>query len=406
MSCSFRKMLIPLMLAASFAFLPLRADAAQAEPGGIYCFSPADFSEPGEALTGVCITSLPVPSQGKVMLGSRIIRTGDVLTASQLEQMVFVPVSFREDTFAQVGYLPIFDSGIRDEAVVMLSIRGKENLPPTAEDAAVETYKNLPAEGLLKVSDPEGAPLVFSVKRKPRRGSVIIREDGSFLYTPSKNKVGTDSFTYVAADPAGNLSREVTVTIRILKPSDSLQYSDTVGLSCRFEAEWLRNTGIFSGEQVSGQLCFSPTEGVSRGQFLVMLMDTLGLPVDHSVKESPFADEAAAWLVPYLSAGLRAGIVQGFPCDGGIEFRPEQFITGQEAAVMLHNALDFSVPAAIESDGSIAAWAREASAALSGEGIVLPQGAALVTRSDAAKVLYRISKLQEQTPLLSSFFGS
>ena len=83
---------------------------------------------------------------------------------------------------------------------------------------------------------------------------MTIREDGSFLYTPKKNKVGTDSFTYTATDPAGKVSREATVTIQILKPTDNKQYADTTGTTCRFTAEWLRNTGLFVGEQIDGQL--------------------------------------------------------------------------------------------------------------------------------------------------------
>ena len=67
------------------------------------------------------------------------------------------------------------------------------------------------------------------------------RPDGSFIYTPKKNKVGVDSFTYTATDASGKVSREATVTIQILKPTDARQYTDTVGLDCRFEAEWLKN---------------------------------------------------------------------------------------------------------------------------------------------------------------------
>lgn len=73
---------------------------------------------------------------------------------------------------------------------------------------------------------------------------------GGFTYTPKKNKVGVDSFTYTATDPAGNVSREATVTIQILK--SSAEYTDTETASYRFEAEWLRNTGIFQGESLAG----------------------------------------------------------------------------------------------------------------------------------------------------------
>ena len=37
--------------------------------------------------------------------------------------------------------------------------------------------------------------------------------------------MGVDSFVYTAADPAGKTSREATVTITILKPTEAAQYT-------------------------------------------------------------------------------------------------------------------------------------------------------------------------------------
>lgn len=398
---------LPFRMAAALlcALLPaVHASAAQVDAREAYCFSCADFSGEASGLAGVCITGLPEEASGTVRVGNRIIRSGDVLTAQQLEQMVFSPAGAEADATAVVSYLPIFSDHIAGESAVTISIRGKADDAPVAEDSAIETYKNLPNEGLLKVSDPEGAELVFTVTRQPKRGQIIIRADGSYLYTPDKNKVGTDSFTFTATDPAGNVSREATVTIRILKPADNLQYADTAGLSCRFSAEWMRNTGIFSGETVSGQLCFSPEESVTRGQFLAMLMETLELPVDRSATETGFTDDAPDWLKPYLAAAMRSGLITGYPCDGGVEFRPGTPITGQEAAVMLQSVLDFAVPTAVEDTGAIAAWAVESVAALSTGGLELPEGETVLTRADAAELLYSVSKLQQASPTLSAVF--
>ena len=46
---------------------------------------------------------------------------------------------------------------------------------------------------------------------------VTVAEDGSsqFVYTPYENKTGKDSFTYVAVDPAGNVSPEPTRLLSI-----------------------------------------------------------------------------------------------------------------------------------------------------------------------------------------------
>ncbi len=312
------------------------AAAAQVESGTVYCFSPADF-DPEENLTGICITDLP-KAEGILTLGNRILQPGDILTAEQVSQMTFQPLGTETDRETAVGYLPIYENHVAEETTLTLSILGREDKAPVAEDQAAETYKNLPLTGKLKVTDPEGKPLTYTVIRQPRRGTLEIKEDGSFTYTPRKNKVGVDSFVYTAADPAGKVSREATVTVTILKPSDAAQYQDTVGQDCRFAAEWMRHTGIFAGENLAEQSCFGPEKEVTRGEFVTMLVKTLDIPVDEGLVYTGYTDEVPVWLQPYLAAAVRSGLTAGLP-------HPEVFdasavITTAEAAVMVANALD------------------------------------------------------------------
>ena len=377
--------------------LSLPALAAEVESGETYCFAGSDFAVTGEVLSGVCITGLPDGDAGCVKLGSRIIRAGDILTAEQLAQMTFCPVRSETDAQATVEYLPIYADRVAPESVMVISIRGKEDKAPVAEDSELETYKNLPNEGQLRASDPEDEPLTFTLTRQPRRGEVILRPDGSFLYTPKNNKVGTDSFTYTATDPAGNVSREATVTVQILKPADARQYADTSGNDCRFAAEWMRNTGIFAGETVSGQLCFSAEEEVTRGEFLAMLMQTLELPIDRTAVYTGFVDEAEDWLKPYLAAALRSGIIQGYSSEEGAVFCPDQVITGSEAAMMICNALDLAAPTGAELDESLPVWEAQAQAAASASGLELGSGP--VDRGNAAQALYLVSKLAQDREL-------
>ena len=152
----------------------LAAGAVEVDSGSTYCFGTADFSQ--EALTGICLTDLP--AKGRLMLGSRILQPGDILTADQVAQMTFAPVRSESDTAAEVAYLPIFADRVAQEAVMTISIRGKEDKAPVAEDMALETYKNLPNSAKLKVFDPEGETMTFAVTRQPRRGTVTIAEDG------------------------------------------------------------------------------------------------------------------------------------------------------------------------------------------------------------------------------------
>ena len=351
-----------------FGLLPLTAGAAEVESGGIYCFGAGDFSD--ESLTGVCIMELPEEALGAVMLGQRVIRTGDILSAEQLDQLTFQPARRESDASARISYLPVFSDRVGEPAQMTISIRGRENQPPVAEDFAAETYKNLSVDGRLKVKDPEGETMTFDLVRGPKRGQVELREDGTFTYTPKKNKVGIDSFVYTATDASGKVSRETTVTITIVKPADAVQYTDTVGMDCRFAAEWMKNTGIFVGEILDGNACFQPDREVSRGQFLAMLVRTLEIPLESGT--AAWAQEAPAWLRPYLAAAVRSGII----ADLAGEY--DQPVSVDEAENMIRSLLDLDVETAL----------------ITGEDAAL-------TRGEAAKLLYQTAQLAREAPGLA-----
>lgn len=379
--------------------LPLGANAAQVECDAVYCFAASDFSAE-ENLTGICITGLPDASAGTVMLGQRVLQPGDILTAQQVSQMQFQPLRREQDVQATMTYLPIYADRVEAAAAMSIAVIGKVDQAPVAEDSAMETYQNLPNEALLKVKDPEGKALTYTVTRQPKRGDVIIREDGSFHYTPKKNKVGIDSFTYTATDPSGNVSREATVTVTILKPSDKNQYTDTAGESCRFAAEWMKNTGIFVSEAIGGNRCFRPDQNVSRGEFLTMLVSVLELELDTEVSYTGFDGDTPDWLKPYLAAAMRSGFVAGLPDGEALD--ASAAISGAEAAVMVHNALDLSGQSEAEdvistNEGSTPEWAAESLRILAEYGITL-DAEKMLTRGDAAQVIYQVSLLAPDAP--------
>lgn len=381
------------LLAALCCVFPLAGpvSALEVDSDSVYCFSPEDFS-PEEAISGICITDLP-EGKGSVMLGTRILRAGDILTADQVSRMTFAPIRSESDSSIQVGYLPIYPDRVAENVTMTIGIREKEDLAPVAEDSAVETYKNIPARGNLKATDPEGQPMTYTVTRAPRRGNVTIREDGSFTYTPRKNKIGVDSFRFTAADPAGNVSREATVTITVLKPTEAAQYTDTLGDDCQFAAEWMKNTGIFIGETLSGNPCFSPDKPVTRGEFVTMLVKALDIPTDEDLCYTGYTDEIPQWLQPYLAAAMRSGLTAGLPEQE--VFGADTVITGGEASVMLCNALKLSVQTPEQQpDAAEPVWAQEALSTLSSHGITL-NGDSPVTRGIAAQVLYLASRMNQ-----------
>ena len=361
----FRRIFTIALAVLCFCGLVLPAVAAEVESGSVYCFSAADFSE-SEDLAGICITRLP--DCGTTMLGSRVLYPGDILTAEQMARMTFSPAETETDLEAQLEYLPVFGGHAEESAVMTLSIRGREDKAPVAEDSTAETYKNLEITGKLKVTDPEGQPMTYTVVRPPKRGSVVIAQDGIFTYTPKNNKVGVDSFTYTATDPAGKISREATVTVTILKPTDATQYTDTIGMDCRFSAEWMKNSGIFVGENVSGNPCFNPEKSVTRGEFVTMLVKALDIPVEREITYTGYTDEIPKWLQPYLAAAVRSGLTADL--ENQDTFVADTPITTAEAAVLVQNALD----------SAESVFAEE------------PAEDTILTRAAAANILYRTAR--------------
>lgn len=400
----FRFRIVCLLLAmASLLVFGGTALAAEVDCDSAYCFSAGDLAENTE-LAGVCITQLPEAKTGTVMLGSRVVQPGDILTAQQVEMLTFHPVRTEQDQDAVLTYLPIYDDRVEAQTTFTLSIKGKEDKAPVAEDSAIETYKNLPNEGKLSVSDPEGEMLKYTLMRQPKRGTVQIREDGTFVYTPKKNKVGVDSFTYTATDPAGKVSREATVTVQILKPADARQYTDTVGQSCRFAAEWMRNTGLFVGERIGGQDCFQPEKTVSQGEFVAMLVKALEIPMEESAV-SAVPEDVPQWLKPYYAAALRSGLTAGLESEDS-SFAADMPITGAQVAVMLQNALDLDISREVleqtqsvnaQQEQTVPAWAEVSLTAMAENGINLDANAPL-TRGQLAQVMYQVADLALDAP--------
>ena len=398
----YAKTIICLMAAVlAVGLMHPKAQAAQVDSDQVYCFSTEDFSQQ-EQLTGICILGLPDASTGTVMLGSRVVRSGDILTAAQIDQMTFAPIQTEADATATVTFLPIYENRVERSETMTISVRGKKDQSPVAEDSMVETYKNLPNGGKLKVSDPEGMALQITITRQPKRGTLQVEEDGSFTYTPKKNKVGVDSFTYTATDPAGNVSREATVTIRVLKPAVATQYADTEGTQHRFAAEWMKNTGLFIGEQVGEDLCFNAEQTVSRGQFLAMMLQTLEIPVDSQQTFTGYVDHIPQWLKPYLAAALRCGLTAGLPSSETGIFGAQEPVTGGEAAVLLQNALELGVQTSSVDEQMEDAWAQAAVAAMNENGIALTSDQ-ILTRADVAMILYQVSTMCQEAPGLSLY---
>jgi VCBS repeat-containing protein len=373
--------------AAILAAAALLAVPAHAADAAVRCLSHADFSG-AVSLDGIVVTA--VPGDAALTYGTRVLRAGDILPAAALDGLT---LSGAADGDADISYLPVSGGVVGTQTTLSLHLGSSKNEAPTATDQQFETYKNIPLTESLTASDPENGTLTYAVVTEPKHGTVTLSDDGTFTYTPKKNKVGKDSFTYTATDDQGQAA-QATVSITIQKPADKATFTDMAGDPDQFVAMWLKEQGVYGGETLAGNLYFNPDETVTRGEFLVMVMDLLDISPETDELVSGFADESdtPSWMRPYIVSALRSGIVAGVHSADGLVFRPTAELTHAEAAVMVNNILGLEGDSAVSvfaADDDVPTWARSAVEALSQADILSTGGDTTpMTRRECARLLY------------------
>lgn len=375
--------------------------------GSTLQFSAQEFSalNADDSLSAITITALPDRSCGVLSIGSQPVDKNTVIRLSALDGLRFQAMNAPTAEQTTFSFVPTFSSGGQGDAVTFhIHLLKEHNQAPIAENMSLSTYKNIPVTGFFQAVDAEGDPLTFQITHSPARGSVTAAEDGTnrFVYTPYENKVGKDSFTYVAVDSAGNLSNPAKVSVRIEKAATTVTYADMGANAAHKAAVRLAEEGLFVGESVNGNYFFSPETPVSRSQFLSMAMSVAGLDPLAQVTMTGFADDTAipTWAKGYVSSALKAGVISGTrDNEGRIVFSPHAPITRAEATVILNDLLGVSdVSVQTWSALGVTAdtkehWALQAVANLTGAG-VLPDGHttlemldAGLTRADVAEML-------------------
>ena len=274
---------------------------------------------------------------------------------------------------------------------------------PVAEAFTLITYRDVAVTANFSATDPQGDPVTFRVTKEPARGRIDFASEGSaaFTYVPYEGKTGKDSFTFVAEDPSGNVSRPVTVKVRIVKPRTAVTYADLTGHPAQTAAIALAERGLFVGERLGETWFFRPDAEVTRVEFLALAMDAVGHDDRPEVERTGFADDdaVAAWARPYVAGALRTGAVQGRATGpAGAEFAPAATITRAEAVVLLDRLLPADpVPCGAPEDGPDApVWARQSAVDLTEAGVLWPGEdlSAGLTRADAATLLLRALEAQ------------
>ena len=267
---------------------------------------------------------------------------------------------------------------------------------PIAQELSIKTYRNVPYRAQFLATDSEGDAVTFTVETAPKRGSVTVNGD-VFTYTPADGKTGKDTFTYVATDANGIASAPATVSVMVEKTKSGVAYQDTQDCGAAAAAQYLAETGVFTGPCMGGNYYFEPERTVSRSEFLAMTMELAQMPAS-AVTMTGFSDDEAipTWAKAYAAAGLADGIVQGVSTDEGAAFHADAPVTFNEAASILDRVLavgDVDIATWYADREAVPSWAAQAVGNMEAVSVLAAGSfgsdtlSQSVTRADAAQML-------------------
>lgn len=366
--------------------------------GTVSAISKDDIDESfGKEVGSICVTGLPDGTSGTLTLGGNSVAVGQTIMRQDFDKLRFV---------ANSNYLGsadfVFESDSNETLNVFMSIFDGTNFPPETGVSDFETAKNVALIKRFSAADPEGDKMYFEISDFPKNGSVTLRQDeGMFVYNPSSNYVGKDSFSFVARDEYGNISEPAVVNVKVSKPRAEIFFDDMKGHWAHNSAIKMASTGLMLGENKDGKLCFNPNDAMTRGDFLALCLIMTGheknVPL---VTKTSFADDS---MIPfniksYAQYAYDLGIISGYSnSDGSVNFESTGAVTKAEAAVIVNKLLSLpetgeGVPA-YKDAAAIPAWAGSAISKLAANGILngSPDGEIgadrILTRAEGAEMI-------------------
>ena len=353
-------------------------------------------------IDSVTVTKAPAISEGELRVGNTVVNSGQTISAASLSLMTYVPSS--QSTRSSFRF-SVNESGY--DMPCQLYLLNEVNSAPTLSQVSenylqVSTHRNVTLYGTLPCHDPEGDTTFIEIVSYPTSGSLILTDKftGEYTYAPNTGYAGKDSFTYVARDLYGNYSASQTVSLKVTRPSVSVSLDDMRGSPAYNAALTMLEEGIMSGTQVGSDTYFHPDKTVSRGEFIVMTMQAVGIKDVTSVSQTPFADDESIpdSMKGYVSAAYRLGYINGIETEQGLCFEANRSITRAEVAVILGNILNVSTPTVLptfKDSADIPAWATASLYSLNSIGVMNTVSGNVsplndLTRADAAVILSNV----------------
>jgi uncharacterized delta-60 repeat protein len=152
---------------------------------------------------------------------------------------------------------------------------GSQAPPPGASFAVDDSYRTMQQRQLIVgrpgvlANDllPNNRPLSAQLVNPPLNGTLDLRQDGSFVYTPRGNFIGSDRFSYQASDTLG-AKQSAVVKISVAPPGNTQPVASSVGYDMLQDAPLevaapgvLTNGGDAEGQPLFAELVEGPQHG-------------------------------------------------------------------------------------------------------------------------------------------------
>ena len=353
----------------------------------------------GSNVRSITVTSLPDENHGRLMLGNLYVVENQVIYREDFSSLKFIPKSTDEGNYSftfspdKNGY----------EICCSLKVIKNVNFSPVCTNGveiSTWTQTDIATFGTLNGFDPDGDELRFEITEVPKKGLVEILNvaTGDYKYTPYESASGYDYFTYRVKDCYGNYSEEITVKMKIKKLKTAFVFNDMKDHSALNAAITVANDKLMSPIKNSdGTYSFNPNENITKEEFIVLLMNTMGAKEVPVLDKTRFADDEdiSKEYKGYLESAFALGIIEGERKSDGVYINPKGTISTAEAAVIINRIIgaDRKTSITVFNDVSeVPNWAIDSLSALTELGIIPRENGNVnpnspLTRAQTAKIL-------------------
>lgn len=243
----------------------------------------------------------------------------------------------------------------------------------------------------IKVQDNKVIVDMYSHKGSISKTKSYVRIDGEKFDMSSAETVDSnhirasfsqgdgfegENYKILAVTALDNGYSNVNKLSQISRPEEN-RFSDMSGHWAGRTVSYMNKMGVVKGYDENGESVFKPNGKVTRAEFAVMAVNTLGIDLIsyENADLSCFADMESipAWAWKYVAAAYDLGIIAGRQETNGLYFAPGAEITRAEAAAIISRLLPDKLDTSAEEfadSAQIPSWAVRAFKTLNNAGII------------------------------------